>query len=138
MSALNELRLLLRQTRASKWIYFDGIKIYFRVTFIVYENENIKKSLQLASMEADSPGKGTLKSLLPIIEKEALLANIPILMIENVLTKQLKLYLEKNNWVEDSQSNNTYDVCLYKKIRELNTDDKFNSSDFTWMLKNNI
>ena len=125
----------MSKKRATEWIFFKGIKMYIRVTFIVYEGDNIKKSLQIASMDAEEPGSGRFKEVMPVIEKQALEAGIPILMIENVMTDQLKGHLERTGWEHKKRPGNDYDVCMYKKLRELNSEDKFDPSNYDWMMK---
>lgn len=131
---IDELDVLLSSKRMTKTIFFDRIKMYLRVSFLQYEGKNIKKTLQIGSVDAYETGKGAFNEIMPIIERKALNADIPLIMIENVQTDQFHRYLERSGWERKMRPGNQHDVCMYKELRPLKEDDVFDSNDYSWML----
>ena len=115
MTSVEELRELMAKDKINKRIYFDGLEVYLRISHYPYKGRICKKLVQLASLDADEPGKGALRRFLPVVEKLAIEADIPLILVENVLNERLIGFLGRAGW--DRHDKHSFDVLFFKELR---------------------
>lgn len=100
---IQPLRNFLDSPIKRSWETFTSsggrIEIYLRKAQR-YIDQKMVNSLDIATMDAEYPGKGALTELLPEIEQLFRASKFDILYVENVMSFRLQVFFEKRHYIK--------------------------------------
>lgn len=99
LKGLDKLNAILAQPDAAGSLRYGKINFYVRNPAQFMIDGVVQTAvLQLATIDADKPGKGALTSLLPQIEDAARQAGSNWIYVENVIHERFGLYWERQGY----------------------------------------
>lgn len=108
-----DLDAFIKSGHRNSWIYQlingHGYNIYVRKS-VRYIESSMQTSLDLANIEADIPGTGSLRNLLDLFEKSSSKAELQIVYVENVHNKRLAEFLKRRSYLPIMQ------ISYYKTL----------------------
>lgn len=110
MLSFEEYLELIKQPRAprNQWLYEPGLRLYVRISYPLFRPAGV--DFDLASMEAEEPGRGALTRFLDRYEARH------GFYVENCLNDRLVPYLLRRGYVRFSPPGN-YDINLFRGRR---------------------
>jgi hypothetical protein len=116
MSEWSAFDALLTSPFKRGYVNLGGVSLYIRHAPRLLDGQRIDSLLQIANIEAESPGSGAFSALLPQIEASAKAAGIGWIYIENVLQERFRLFWLRQGYHRVDASRGPYDFCYAKRL----------------------